>query len=48
MDFVVQKVGSYLRAEAEGGKRHLFVISTYTIGKEKILTAVRCTGCFLQ
>ena len=42
--YVVQKIAECLKLEQSGGPSHLFVISTYTIGKERILSAVRSSG----
>eukprot|EP00191_Tetraselmis_sp_GSL018_P013531 CAMPEP_0177586320 /NCGR_PEP_ID=MMETSP0419_2-20121207/5006_1 /TAXON_ID=582737 /ORGANISM="Tetraselmis sp., Strain GSL018" /LENGTH=1454 /DNA_ID=CAMNT_0019076197 /DNA_START=342 /DNA_END=4706 /DNA_ORIENTATION=+ len=44
VEFVAAAVEAYLREEAGGGPSCLFVVSTYTIGKERILAAVarRC------
>lgn len=40
MRYIAETIRHYMREEASGGLKHLFMISTYCIGKERIFWKV--------
>ena len=47
MDYVASRVAQLLQDTETGGRKRLFLISTYVIGKERILLEVRCAARIL-